>query len=296
MDFHRRRTRAFGRAGDLTSRARERIERSPTGRESGRVVKVLARIGYAAHGVLYLTIGALALMVATEGERARLDGRGALQRIHDEPFGAVLLVVLAIGLAGYAVWRFVQAAIDPEHDGSGGKHVVRRIGWALGGLVHAGFVVYAIGLLTGAALGGDGNAKGWAARVMAWDPVGPWLVGAVGLAFVGAAIHQLVCAWRAELDRRLDLHRLREGSRRVVVDVSRFGIAARGVVAALVGVGLVVAAIQTDPSRVKNVAEALDAIRGWSFGGLLLGLVAFGLAAYGAYGLIEARYRRIRPV
>lgn len=151
-------------------------------------------------------------------------------------------------------------------------------------------------MLTGAALGDEHGAKGWVARIMAWDPFGKWVVGAAGLFFLGGAVYEIYLAARAKLDRQLDLGKLGPTSRRIVVDTSRFGIAARGVVSALVGVGLVVAAVHADPSRAQDVAEALDTVRRWSYGHLVLGLVAFGLASYGIYEIIEARFRRIRPV
>jgi hypothetical protein len=241
-------------------------------------------------------------MVATGsggGRRERLDSKGALRELHDQPFGTALLVAMAIGLIGYALWRFVEAAIDPERQAPGTKGIAKRIGWALGGLVHAALVVYAVGLITGdmlGSVGGRGEAKSWSARLMRWDPYGAWIIGGVGLFFLGAAVWQGWCAWRSQLDERLDLERLRPAMRRLVIDVCRFGIAARAFVSALIGAGLVGAAFRLDPNRVQDVAETLDKIRRVSFGPYLLIVVAFGLAAYGVYELIEARFRRIRPV
>jgi hypothetical protein len=81
-----------------------------------------------------------------------------------------------------------------------------------------------------------------------------------------------------------------------VVHVSRFGIAARAAVAALIGFGLVGAAFHADPGRVQDAAESLDRLRHLSFGPHLLLAVALGLAAFGIYELIQARYRRIRAL
>ncbi len=163
---------------------------------------------------------------------------------------------------------------------------------------HSALVVYAIGLITGTMLGGSGGekAKSWSARLMSWDPWGAWIVGAIGAIFLGLAASQMWLAWKAKLDERLDLDRLRGTTRAIVVNVSRFGLAARAVVSTLVGTGLVIAAFRADPNRVQDASESIDRLRELPFGAFLLIAVGVGLAAYGVYELLEARYRRIRPV
>jgi hypothetical protein len=269
-------------------------------REASPWIRSLARAGYAAKGVQYGTIGLLAAMAALGHDGGRTtDSKGALRAIHEQPFGQALLGVMAFGLAGYALWRFVEAVADPEHDGAGAKGVLKRIGRFANGVLHAGLVVYAIDLLSGEALGGSGNgdeaARSWTARLMSWDG-GAWLVGAAGVAFFAFAVKEMFTAWTAKLDAQLDLHDMPARTRTWTVHLSRFGIAARALVFALVGVFLVTAAFQTDPSRAKGLGEALGSLRAWTFGGVILGVVAFGLVAYGAYELVEARYRRIQPV
>ena len=129
---------------------------------------------------------------------------------------------------------------------------------------------------------------------MSWD-AGVWIVGAVGVAFVAFAAKEMFCAWTAKLDQQLDLQRMRGRMRKVTIELSRFGIASRALVFALVGVFLVIAAARTDPSRAKGLGEALGSVQAWSFGTFVLGAVALGLIAYGLYELVEARYRRIQP-
>lgn len=287
---------------DLAPRARHALQNSPTAQKAGGGLKWMARAGYAAHGILYVTVGALAFMVATgngDSEGERLDSKGALQELHEKPFGQVLLVVMAAGLIGFALWSFVQATLNPEREGKGWAGPFWRIGRFINGIVHGALVVYAVGLATGTMVGGSGDedkAKAWSARLMSWDPWGAWVVGAIGAIFLGLAGWQAWLAWKAKLDQRLDLDRLRDSTRAIVVNVSRFGIAARAVVSALIGTGLVVAAFRADPNRVQDAAGAVDRIRHMPFGPLLLIVVGFGLASFGVYQLIEAHYRRIRPV
>jgi hypothetical protein len=211
----------------------------------------------------------------------------------------VMLGLMALGLAGYALWRFVEAILDPEHAAPGAKGALKRVGKFVNGLIHSALVVYAIGLITGAALGSSGRdgeeARSWTARLMSWDG-GAWVVGAAGVAFVLFAGNELKKAWSCKLDEHLDLHRVNARMQTWIVQLSRFGLAARGVVFALVGVFLVTAAVRSNPSRAKGLGEALGSVRAWSFGSVLLGIIALGLVAYGLYELVEAKYRRIQPV
>ena len=75
-------------------------------------VAKFGRVGYAAKGVVYIIVGVLAAQAAFGGGGATTGSRGAIRSIADEPFGQVLLVLTALGLAGYAVWRLVMAGVD----------------------------------------------------------------------------------------------------------------------------------------------------------------------------------------
>jgi hypothetical protein len=263
-------------------------------------VEKLARAGYAAKGVQYGTSGLLAALAAVgAGSGRTTDSKGVIRELYGQPYGQALVALMAFGLAGYALWRFVEAILDPEHDAQGFKGILKRVGRFANGVLHVGLVVFAIGLLSGAAFGtgadGGQEAKSWSARLMSW-PGGVWVVGAAGVGFVGFAVKEMFTAWTCKLDDHLDLGRAPSRARRWAVQLSRFGIASRAGVFALVGVFLLVAAIRTDPNSAKGLGEALGEVRAWSFGGALLAVIAAGLIAYGAYQTFEARYRRIQAV
>ncbi len=174
------------------------------------------------------------------------------------------------------------------------SRIAKRIGRFGTGLLHAGLVVYAVGLLTGVALGGSGggkSARGWTARLLAHEG-GAWVVGGVGIAIGAFALFQIYKAWKADLDHQLCLDDLGSRARRGVLQVSRFGIAARGVVFALVGGFLVVAAVESNPNEARGLGEALASLLEITAGRLLLGAVAVGLIAFGVYEMLRARYHR----
>jgi hypothetical protein len=256
-------------------------------------VERLARVGYAAKAVLYATIGILAAQTALgEGGRTT-DTRGALREMLQAPYGRVMLLVVAIGLLGYATWLLVRAVTDAEQRGHGAKGIALRIGDVVRGIAHGALALAALRLARGQGGGGSDGTKEWAGRVLE-APFGQTLlwIGAAGIA--GYGLYQLYRSWSAKLSRRLALGELPAGTARWVVAVSRFGIAARGVVFLLIAYFLSRAAAQHDASEAGGVDESLQALAG--VGRWPLAVVAFGLVAYGVYELVNARYRRIQVV
>lgn len=263
---------------------------------AGPTIEFLARAGYAAKGVVYGLVGGLALLAAFNSGGQTTGSRGALRSLLDQPFGQVLLGVIAAGLAGYALWCFVRAVFDPERDGTGWKGLGKRAFQFGKGVVHVGLVVAAVGMIRGTGGGGDDDRglEQWTAWLMSF-PAGIWLVGIAGAAVALYGARQLYRAWTTDLDDQLSLGRMGPTAARWTIRFSRFGMAARGVVFAVIGGFLIAAAMHSDPSEAKGVGGALRTLEQQPYGPILLGLVALGLMAYGAYELIRARYRRIDP-
>lgn len=257
-------------------------------------IQRLARIGFAAKGLVYLIIGALALDAALGRGGQATDSEGALLTILRQPYGWVLLVVVAIGLAGYAIWRFVQASLDPESMGGDSKRVGERVGYAISGVIHAGLALEAGRMASGfgAARSGDSGPQDWTALVLA-QPLGRWVVAAVGLGILAFGLLELVRAYRTDLPKQLDLSRLGHSARVWVVRLGRMGMAARGVVFAVIGGFLIRAALAYDSSQARGLGGALQSLHEQAHGPWLLGLVAIGLIAFGMFELVQARYRRI---
>ena len=185
---------------------------------------------------------------------------------------------------------------NPEGEAKPGpRGLARRAGWLGVAVVHASLVVFALRAAIVGATGPEDHTRPLTARVLAWTPVGPALVLAAGVGLFVFGAREVWRAWKVELDRELDLGRVPRGRAHALVALSRFGIAARGVVCSGMGVFLAVAAATTDPAEARGFGEALGTLSGWTFGTALLAAVALGLVAYGAYDAALARYRRIRP-
>jgi hypothetical protein len=257
-------------------------------------VERIARFGYAAKGVVYMIVGALAMMAAfgTGGETT--DTRGALQAIEDQPFGKFALGAVAFGLIGYVLWRWIQAVADTDGKGTGLKGVLVRIGYAGSGLVYAGLAFTAAKVLVDV---GDPDSstetqQHWTARLMTM-PYGDWLVGLAGAAVLGFGLYQIYKGLRAKFRKRLKLGEMSPSKKFWALLSGRTGYSARGIVFCIVGVFLIQSARHFNPSEAKGLDGVLQALSQWPFGPWVMGAVAAGLLAYGFYMLIEARYRRI---
>lgn len=260
-------------------------------------VERLARFGFAAKGIVYFIVGLLAAQAAFGTGGKTTDTQGALQAIVVQPFGKFLLGLVAIGLLGYALWRLVETVLDPEHAGQeqDAKRVVQRIGYALSGLAYLGLAFTAVQLILGSGGAGGSSTQDWTARLLA-QPFGQWLVGLAGLITIGVGLSYLYQAYTAKFREKFKLNQMNTTERTWAVRVGRFGIAARGIVFGIIGLFLVVAALNSDASQVKGLGGALAVLAAQPFGPWILALVAFGLIAYGVYSVVEAKYRRIEPV
>lgn len=257
-------------------------------------IERFARVGFAAKAVLYTIVGVLALQAALGNGGQTTGSRGALTTFLGNDWGAIALIVMALGLFGYAAWRITEALLDPERKGNGAKGIALRVSYAARGLFHAALGVQAVRLATGAG-GSDGQSIEALAATALEAPMGPWLVVGGGLFIGGYGLYQIYRAWQAKLSRQLDLSRLSQEAGAWLIKVCRAGIAARGIVFAVIGGYLIRAGLDRNPNTAADTGEALSAIGHQPFGDWLLALVASGLIAYGAYEVVQARYRVIRP-
>ena len=251
----------------------------------------LARRGFVARGLIYGIIGILAIKLAVGAEGTTTNQQGALKTIAHQPFGKVLLILVAIGLGGYALWRLVHALLGhgPEDSDSG----FERLAAFGSGIVYAGLCAIAVEILLGSgSSSGSGNTHSTTAGVFGW-PGGTWLVGMAGAVLIGIGLYQ---GYRGLSKDFLKDSRTEQMSPRVrnwIEWIGSFGHLARMVVFSLVGVFLIKAAVDFNPNKAVGLDGALAKIADASYGQFLLGIVAAGLIAFGVYSLSDARYRRI---
>jgi hypothetical protein len=262
-------------------------------RAAGRPwVEPLARFGYAARGVVYAFIGVLAIQAAFFGRGQTTGPEGAIYKIAEQ--SKMLLVLIAIGLFGYALWRFVQGILDPENKGNDAKGMVKRGAMVASGVIYAGLAILAVRLISqdgGAAASGGGQASTTAKMLSL--PFGRALVILAGLGIIIAALQQIYDAYTKKFTRRFKTQEMSPEEQRMAVHTGQLGLASRGIAFLITGWFLIQAALRYDPSQARGLGGALETLARQPYGPWLLGLVALGLVAYGAYSFLQARYRRI---
>ncbi len=279
-------------------------------RKPGNWLEWAARWGYAARGVIYLLVGAAAALAAIGAADEPTGIGGSLRRTLRHPAGQVIVLIVVLGLAAHATWALVQAAVDPEERARARRqpqtdHPPGRAGYRVArgieGLVHVAMLVGGLALITG--WEGDptsadavhrSRADRWAAWAMAFTG-GRLAVGLTGVGVVAFGVWEIVRAARVGLDAMLSLRTIDAEPRRLVVNVSRFGIAARGAVFALAGGWLAWAAWQANARDAKDLGDTLRDLHHRPLGSWLLAAAAAGLLAYAVYEFLRAGYRRIGP-
>ena len=255
-------------------------------RRGGGWYAFVARTGLVAKGISFGLVGALALKLALGDGGQATSRQGALQQLAHEPFGKLLLILLACGFAAYALWRFIQAWVEDKWG--------KRAGYAGRGLIYAGLTYSTIKIITGSGGGQSQDAKAHksTAMVLSW-PAGREIVGAAGLCLIGAACWNLYRGLSRKFEDKWRTSRLGPGVRRWGGRVGVLGHIARFVVFGLIGVFVGKAALDYKPKDAIGLDGALQKLAHASYGPWLLGLTAAGLIAYGLYCLVDAALRDV---
>jgi hypothetical protein len=250
----------------------------------------LSRAGFVARAVVYAIIGVLALKLAFGHGGKLTNQQGALHTVAHQPFGKLLLTLVAIGLGGYSLWRLVRAGIG--HGPEGSDTGFERIAALASGIAYGAICALAIEILLGAGGGSAGSPKKATAGVFGW-PGGTWIVGLAGGVMIGVALYQ---GYRGITKKFLDDSKVEEMGPRMKEWIGRLGLIghlARMVVFGLIGIFLIKAAVDYNSRAAVGLDGALAKIVHRSYGPVLLGIVAAGLIAFALYSVSDARYRKI---
>ncbi|MEW2516708.1 DUF1206 domain-containing protein [Actinacidiphila alni] len=269
------------------------------GRRSRRDALTSAgRAGFTARGVVYVLVGVLAVQVALGDGGHQADRQGALHQIAAQPFGHVLLWVLAAGFACMTLWRGAQAVIGAGDASTSGKDGTKEAGSRLmnaGRAVFYGFVcwgtaTYAAG--SGGSDGSDRKSKDWTASALKL-PGGRWLVGIAGCVIIVVGVVLAIRAARRKFLKKLETGRMGRRTRTAVTASGAAGGLARGAIFSGVGVFVLVAAVRFDPKEAKGMDDTLRTFADTAAGPWLLVAVAIGLVLFGVFSFASARWRRL---
>lgn len=251
-----------------------------------------ARVGLAARGLIYVLVGVLAFEVALGGSE-QTDQKGALQKIAEQPFGRLLLWVVAVGLLAYAVWRVAEGIWGRRDETDEKKRTLRRVESLASGLVNTVLSVTAARIALGG--GGGGSSRGLTARLLE-APGGKTIMVVLGIVGVGAGIALARRGLTTDFERQLKSGEMGKHTYAVVRRLGQAGYLARGLVLGIVGGLAIDAALEQDPKKAPSMDLALKSLTDAPFGKILLMVAAAGLVCFGIYALAEVRYRRLGSV
>ena len=247
-----------------------------------------ARMGLSARAFIYLLIGFLAVLVATGRSAKETDQWGAFQQLNRGTFGHILLWILAIGLAGYSLWRFSEAALGAAGEG---RKAGPRVKSFFRCCIYGFFAASAFQVALGDRSTSQAQRQQTLTAKIMQHPGGRWAVGFVGAIVVVVGLTLVYEGLTRKFEKYLRTSDMSHATRRIVTALGTFGTTARGAVFALAGVFVIQAATEYKPSKAAGLDGALRSLRDTPAGPWLLVVAAVGLIAFGIYGLAEARWR-----
>ncbi|MFG0287051.1 MAG: DUF1206 domain-containing protein [Rhodopirellula sp. JB044] len=252
-------------------------------------IESLGRAGHAAKGVVYFVVGFLAFKLAI-GAGGEISGsREAIKEIGQQPFGRILLGIVAIGLIGYTAWRWTQAAKDTEGAGNEPKGICKRIGYAVSGIAYL-----SLGCFAGSrALGFGSGSEGSSGAFLLESTWGRVVLGIAGVVTIGVAGYFVYKAYLASFMTKYRLAEMSETARKTALNAGRIGLGTRAVAFAIIGGFIVASAYRgTSDGEIAGMSDALAMIASQSYGKVLLGITGFGLMCYAVHMFLMARFRR----
>jgi hypothetical protein len=246
------------------------------------------RFGLVAYGVVSLLIAWVALQLAFGDHSENASSQGALKELASQPFGEVLIWLVAAGMFVLALWRALEAAFG-HRDEDGGKRLAKRLVSVGKAVIFGAIGITALQIAMGSGSGGKSGSDSMTQKLMDL-PAGPWIVGLVGLVIIGYGLSQIVIAWTEKFAENLTAEGKSGDSGTAYLWFGKIGYCAKGIVAGLVGALFVYAAATHDPKKSGGLDAALGELLQQPFGPFLLAAVAAGIACYGLFCFARARH------
>ena len=266
-----------------------------TARQAGNsdTLEHLARVGLIAYGVVHVLVAWLAIQLAWFGGGESADQSGAMSTLADSPIGKPLLWVVAVGLIALAAWQAAEVFRWKSGWSASGKQrtkALRKSGNAVvKAVIYAALAVLAIRFATGSGQSSSSSQQQTTGGVLGW-PGGQWIVGAAGLILIGSGVWHIRKGLNKHFMKQIDTSEASPAAVRLVTRLGQVGFPGKGIALAGVGGLLIWAAVTFDPSKARGLDGALHEILDLPFGQILLTLVALGIAAFGAFCFVRARY------
>lgn len=249
-----------------------------------------ARFGLVSKGIVYFLMGGLSVLAAFGLSSEKGDKSEAFKLIYEQPYGRVILIAIAIGLLGYVMLRLMQAFKNTENKGKDLKGTLDRIGYGMSALMYLGIGIYAMKLVLQGASSDQGDSRQFIVSKIFEYPGGEYIVGIASLIVIGMGIYQIARGVTGKFMKRVNLYN--SNMKDAFKTAGVIGYISRGIVLGIIGYFLFHAAWLSNPNEAKGTGAAFDFLQN-TFGSLMMALVAIGLAAYGVFCFVKAKYQRI---
>lgn len=245
------------------------------------------RMGLVAYGVVNLMVAWLAFQLAFGDQSGSASSKGAMHQLARQPFGEVLIWLIAIGMFLLVLWRGLEAALG-HRDEDGGDRLRKRLGSLLKAVIYGSVGLSALTVAIGA---GSKPSKGKSTTAKLMDlPAGTWIVGIVGLAIIGYGVAQIVRAWTEKFREHLTAEGKSGEAGKAYILFGKVGYVAKGLAVGVVGGLFIYAAVTHDAKKSGGLDQALHEVLQQPFGQFLLVALAVGIACYGLFNFARARH------
>ena len=251
----------------------------------------LTRGGLVGYGIIHLLFAWLILQIAFSGSSTDGDQSGALHKLAEKPFGTFLIIVIVIGLIAMVIWQLLEAAIG--HRSERGRHrLYERIVSGARALFYAYFAWTGIKVLRGKSTS-SADTQQKASEDLMVSTGGRITVGLAGVLIAAIGIGLVIYGLQKKFLKHLKTSQMTAKMRRLSTRLGMTGYAAKGAAYGIAGILFVVAAVQYDPDKARGLDATLNELSAQSYGPWLLALTALGIAAYGLFSIVQARYRKV---
>ena len=244
--------------------------------EESRTFRAGARAGFAANGFVHVLVGVIVLVVAFGGD-GETDQAGAFKAVAAAPAGFIGLWLLAIALLALGLYHLLEGIL--AWGGDAARKWGRRVAEWGQALVFIALGLIAASVALGARPDADEAAED-ASRGLLAIPGGPYVLGLIGIGIGIAGIAFIVMGILRSFETKMSLPPGPVGAG--VKTLGIVGFIAKGIALIILGILLLVAAVDVDPSAAGGLDAAIDALLALACGPLLVGAVGVGLIAYGS--------------
>jgi hypothetical protein len=244
------------------------------------------RVGMVAYGIVHLTIAWLGIQLALGDHSGSASRNGALKQLAQQPFGKVVVWVVAVGMFLLVLWKLLEAFIDFTLE-DGAKKVAKPATNVFKAIVYGTLGVSAVHVATGSK--SKSKTTDYTAKLMD-QPFGRWLVGLVGLAIIGYGVYLAYRGWSERFLEHLDPEGRSGDSGKAYRVFGKLGYIAKGIAIGVIGVLFVYAAIDHSAKKSGGLDQALHKILQQPFGPVLLFAISVGIGCYGLFCFARARH------